>query len=210
MDHRSLIEKLLYLDREFVTSLYEVLRGEAPATQITRSEAMNAGAKLPIFSAGLASTETKTFTVSTTAMLMSLFDELCHYPDASTPPLGDGDTSSICWFEGELSVAKIVLKGRERSKTPSPTSRPSANGEEVEKGAETIFELRSCSKTQLDLITSADYFTSGVAALVRINDVVIEQVSFPVKALVRVLPAKGSFGEWIAVPLVIIERRRDA
>ena len=210
MTHRELLESLLYLDREFIASAYEAIRGKAPATQIARSEGLNAGAKIPVFLATLSSSETKTFSISTVAMLASLLKELNKFPSAKNPSIDKEETSHIGWFQGELSISKVTLRGSSRTQKPGPVERPAVYSPEVEKASETFFTLRNEHSVQLSLITTETYFTSGISSLIRLNDVVTESISFPVKALVRVLPAKGSFRDWLAVPLVIYESRKDA
>jgi hypothetical protein len=188
MKHRTLLERLVFLDREFIASAYEAIRGEAPATQITKSEGMNAGATL-LFTAGLSASETKTFAVSTVGMLSSLMEELTFYPALQNPPIADAAPSRLGWVEGELTLVKTVLKDQD--------------GEQ--KGSETAFAIGTSTGLRLLLITSPQYFVSGIAALLGLNEVVLEHVSFPVRALVRVLPAADSFKHWVAVPLVIYE-----
>jgi len=210
MDSKGLLETLVYLDRDFVAAAYEALKGHAPLTQVTRNEGKNAGATIPFFTAGLSATETRTFTVSTFGMLTELLPEFEKYPLLAAPPLPAKSASRIGWIAGELSVFKVVVK--ERSKQHDQLTRVSSVGTyDPVKGSETYFAVRSAGGTlKLALITTPDYFTSGLGALLRLYETVLEQVSIPVRALVRVYGATSSFQEWIGVPLLIHERAGDA
>jgi hypothetical protein len=206
MEPRLLLERLIYLDRDFIAGAYEALKGHAPMTQVTKSEGMNAGAKIPIFSAGLSATETRSFGVSTFGMTIELLQELEHYPEHVLPPLGTTAPSRIGWIEGEFSVFKVVVRSNSKShdQLKSPGAHM-ASPYNTEKASETYFAIRNLAGLKLALVTTPDYFSSGVASLTGLYETVLEQVSIPVRALVRVYDAKSSFNEWVGVPLFMYE-----
>jgi hypothetical protein len=212
MNSRSLLESLVYLDRDFIAAAFEALKGHAPLTQITKNEGMNAGAKVPFFTAGLSATETKSFSVSTFGMLIDLLPELQNYPKHTTTPVGATEPSRIGWIHGQLSIFKVVVResGKEHNQIKTPrTSKISHH--RLEKSSETYFAIHtpdSCLK--IALITTPDYFSSGVGSLINLYETVLDKVSIPVKALVRVYDATSSFQEWVGVPLVVYEHREDA
>jgi hypothetical protein len=209
MHTSTILNTLVYLDRDFVAAAYESLKGHAPMSQVTKSDGMNAGAKIPFFSGGLSAQETKTFSVSTFGMLAELMPEFEKYSHHSIPPLMDGGISRIGWVEGELSVFKVVIK--ERSKTHDQLSSGSSfvSSYDPEKGSETYFAIRTENgNLKIALVTTPDYFSSGVGALLRLYETVLEKVSVPVRALVRVYGATSSFQEWIGVPLLVYESKR--
>lgn len=210
MNHRDIFERLVYLDRDFIAGAYEAIEGKAPASQITKNEGISAGTNIPFFSGGLSATETRTFSVSTVGMLATLLPKLKEYPQLANPPVQAGAPSSIGWIEGELSVIKVILKGTSKVHSDGPKPRSPAYGSEAEKGSETLFSIRGRTGSKLVLITSPDYFVSGLASLLRINDVVTEEVSIPVRALIRVYAAKGSFQDWLSVPLAMYEHAQGA
>ena len=207
---KPILETLVYLDRDFVAAAYESIKGHAPITQVTRNEGMNAGANIPFFSAGLSSQETRTFTVSTFGMLKDLLPEFENYPNLASPPLADGAASQIGWIEGELSVFRVVVKANSKDHDQLPNAHCSGVYDPV-KATETYFAIRTKGGSlKLALVTTPDYFSSGVAALLRLYDTVLDQVSIPVRALVRVYGATSSFKEWVAVPLLAYEKSTDA
>ena len=211
MPSKTILNTLVYLDRDFVAAAYEALKGHAPLTQVTKSEGMNAGAKIPFFNGGLSAQETKTFAVSTFGMLTELMPEFEMYPRHTAPPLQEDGLSRIGWIEGEFSVFKVVVK--ERSKKHDQLSKPgsSISPYDPEKDSETYFAIRTENgHLKIALVTTPDYFSSGVGALLRLYETVLDQVSIPVRALVRVYGATSSFKEWIGVPLLIYESTRDA
>lgn len=61
----KLFERLIYLDRDFVSAAYELEKGYSPETKITKTEGLNAGIAIPLFSAGASSIESKAYSVST-------------------------------------------------------------------------------------------------------------------------------------------------
>ncbi|GIU44146.1 hypothetical protein TUM4438_14690 [Shewanella sairae] len=71
---------ILYLDVEFISSMYEEVEGESPSVQLTKTESMNAGIKALFASVGVRASETKSFNISTAAMLKKLSKELEAFP----------------------------------------------------------------------------------------------------------------------------------
>lgn len=205
MNLRDLNDRLLYIDREYVSSLYEAIAGISPETKITRTEGLNAGVRIPIFSAGASSVESKAFSVSTLRMLAELFDELVKLPKFETREHGIGARSMIAWVEGNLSVNSIKVTRRTHSVTligKPPRKSPSKEQFVAE---EKYFQIKA-SNTKFALITSIDYFISGLDAFPELLGSVVQQVKMPVNALLRVFSARNSFDEWVATPLVIVER----
>lgn len=212
MEARSLLQSLVYLDRDFIAAAFEALKGHAPITQITKNEGMNAGAKIPFFSAGLSAAETKSFTVSTFGMLLQLLPDFQSYPEHSSPPVGDTEPSRIAWIEGELSVFKVVVRqGSKDHDQLSKSGSLSVAYKNPEKASETYFAIRTAEgRLKIALITTPDYFSSGFGSLLNLYETVLESVSIPVRALVRVYDATSSFNEWVGVPLVVYEKSKDA
>lgn len=206
MLNAQLLHHLVYLDRDFVTGAYEAILGEAPVTQVTKNEGMKAGTQIPFFSAGVSAGESKTFSVSTLGMLSKLLPELNQLPVISKPPLDHGGASKTGWVEGTLSVCKVII--RESSKVHEQFSPVGGliQPYNPEKASETYFAIHARSGVKLALITTPDYFSSGLDALTKLSGTILDKASIPVRALVRVYAASSSFKEWIAVPLVIIER----
>ena len=70
--------------------------------------------------------------------------------------------------------------------------------------SETYFAIHD-GDLKLALITTPDYFSSGLNALTKLYETVLEETTIPVTALVRVMASRSTFNEWIGVPLVILE-----
>lgn len=206
MPNTQLLHHLVYLDRDFVAGAYEAILGEAPVTQVTKNEGMNAGAKIPFFSAGVSAAESKTFSVSTLGMLVKLLPEINQLPSISKPPLPEGAASITGWIEGTLSVSKVVVRASSKVHEQLSPAGGLVQPYDPEKASETYFAIHAQSGVKLALITTPDYFSSGLDALTKLSETVLDKASIPVRALVRVYAATSSFKEWIAVPLVIIER----
>ena len=186
----DLLNTLIYLDREFVAGAYEAFTGTAPVTQITKNESANAGASITLFSAGLSSNESRTFSVSTPNMLLNILPNLDGILAIENMPTGDCQPSKIGWVIGDLGIFRVNIR---------------RNGQDLI-ASETYFGLRCKAGLKLALITSPDYFHSGLGALTRLSETVVNKASIPVKALVRIHSSQSSLDEWIATPHVILER----
>ena len=193
MEPMELLERLLYLDRDFVSSLYECISGEAAATHFTRQEGKKAGAQIPIFSAELSAIEIKSYSVSSLKMLEASLSVLDQYP-----VLADGDdntASQYAWVEGKLSAAV------------SRRTKKDGDGAEVVLASESYFIIRPETGRALALITTENYFSSGVGALSRLQTTILKDLTLSVRALVRALPSSTHFEHCLAIPLVIMEAR---
>jgi len=206
MDKKGIFESLIYLDKEYISAKYEEISDFNPVTSITKTEGLNAGVKIPLLSAGASSIESKTYSISTNTMLANIFDELNLVGEFESKKHAIGQKSKIAWVTGTLSVAKVTLSQTKHTVTIIGTPKES-DGITTEKLAEERF-FRICGEDNLKLalITSPDYFYSGIDSFQSLLGTVVHQVSIPVRALVRVFSSKSALDEWIACPLIIIEK----
>jgi hypothetical protein len=102
--------------------------------------------------------------------------------------------STIGWASGEMSVFLVNLRRRE-------------HGESNERvvASEKYFGIRSPNGMKLALLTTPEYFSSGIGSFIRLYETVLGPHQLQVKALVRAYPANTDFQEDIVVPLVIVE-----
>lgn len=206
MNSTDLLHRLIYLDRAFVSNAYEVILNKQPVTQVVKTEGGNAGVQIPMFSAGVSATESKTFTASTFGMLVELWDELNKLPDIGNATLPDHAPSITCWISGEFTVSEIKVRSRTKAHSQEPKKKLlGISQHDPVKAAQMYFSIRSEGGPMLALVTTPDYFASGIDAFIKFTGTVLDQASIPVRSLVRVYAAKNSFNEWIAVPLVIVE-----
>lgn len=203
-DMASLLDRLVYLDRDFISASYEERTGMAPTTQITKAEGMNAGAKIPFFSAGLSAGESRTFGVSSLGMLRELLPHLDDLPSLTPDMVGAKKRSTTGWIVGELSIFKVEVKeqGKEHEQLSKSSLSAGYNNQTV--ASETYFAIHG-SGLKLALITTPDYFSSGLNALTKLYETVLEETTIPARALVRVMASRSTFNEWVGIPLVILE-----
>ena len=194
MDAFDLIHRLIYLDRDYVAGIFEADTGTPSMTQITKTEGKKAGAAFPVFSAEISAGETRTFSLSSTAMLKKVMPRLKDFPALPTTGVGAGARSMVGWVEGEMSVFVINLRRRE----------PPDNYEKVV-ASEKYFGIHSADGLKVALLSTPEYFSSSLGSFTRLYETVLGPHKFAVRALVRALPASTDFKEHIVVPLVIVE-----
>jgi hypothetical protein len=205
MKNRPLPEKLIYLDSEFVSRLYESKFGCSPKTQITRSQGIQASAHVAFFSGGGNSSESRTYGISSLEMLDKLQDHLLKYPSFASIGYQMDLPSKYFWLEGVLGISKIKVTRTEQAITlvgkPDP-DRKARKDEFI--GEEAYFSFKS-GDAKFALSPTDQYFMSGIAAFKGFAHLLVDRLSLPSRALVRVFSANTSFGEWIATPLVIYD-----
>ena len=185
----------IYLDKEFISDLYEETTGTSPDVIITKLNGSKAGVKALFMNAGVSSTESKSYKVSTSKMLIELENALRSYTR-----LDNGietqltSNSKYFWVSGSMNVAKSTIS----------TQKESDEEPEI-KGEEKYFNINDDNGNRFPLITKSDYFSLNMSELVALTDTVIKTVSFKVDALLKVLPAKTLFNGWVSIPLIIRE-----
>jgi hypothetical protein len=199
MEKLKFLNQLVYLDRDYISSAYEAITGTAPSTQITKTEGKKAGAAIPVFSAEISAGETRSFMLSTTAMLQHLQPSFSAYPKITPQGVTRGNLSQVVWFSGNMNIFKVAI-----------TRQQSAHGnEEQDVASDKYFGIRGKDGLKLALLTTPEYFTSGYDSLMKVYETVLGEHLIPVKGLARVLPAKTDFQESIAIPLFIMEEECD-
>lgn len=193
----DLHKSLIYLDREYIADLYEVATGQSPDTTITSSQGKKAGAAIPVFSAEVSAQETRSFKLSTLGMLAHGWDALTAEPDLDSSKFAPEMRSQYGWFNGELTV----YQAKSSVQRSDGTNDVLAESEH--------FQIRQSPTSSLSLITTPEYFLSGLGTLVKLQKTVLKEMSIPVRAFVRVFAAQDHMKQWVAVPLVMLERESD-
>ena len=155
----KLFEKLIYLDRDFISAMYETEMGYSPKTRITKTEGLNASARIPLISAGASSVESKSYAISTIGMLEKLEDKVANYPNFPETEYHFGNPSVICWANGILSINKIEVK---RSKsTITIIGKPKSNPEDYKDKliAEEYYFSLEANDSKFALLPTPDYFS---------------------------------------------------
>lgn len=198
-------DNILYLDREFISLKYEEIEGVNPDTKITKSESINASARIPLFSGGASASESKIYSISTMGMLDKLLACLPKYQEFNSADFSLGKPSRTCWIEGNLRIHTIKRTRHTSTITifGPPPEKSEKKGPEV-LGEESYYAIES-KKYKFALVPTEVYWASGVAAFQNLIDNVIGPLDIPVKALLRIYAAHTSFEQWMAVPLIIQE-----
>ncbi len=190
----DLHKSLIYLDREYIADFYEVATGQSPETTISSSQGKKAGASIPVFSAEVSAQETRSFKISTLGMLAHAWESINTEPDVDFSNFSLEMRSQYGWCNGELSVYKVK------------TSVSRSDGTSDVLAESEHFQIQQSPESSLSLITTPEYFVSGLGALVKLQKTVLKKMSIPVRAFVRVFAAQDHAKQWVAVPLVILER----
>ena len=192
----DLLASLVYVDREFVTGRYEVTSGQSPSTQFTKTQSKKAGAGLQVFSAEISALETRTFGLSSLEMLAAVL-----------PTLQDEPTLTVATFERRMPSKQGWVAGFLSTLTVAPSTRNQQTGQETKGPEQAYFTLDDKRGLKLAFITTPDYFASGFEPLAKAHKVLTTSLDIPVRAYVRVIAAQAHLDQWVAVPLVILERR---
>ena len=209
MKPQDVIESLVYLDNGFIANFYEATTGKSPETKITKTDALSASVKIPMFGGGASSTESRAFSVSTTRMLIDSYDGLNQYSTFQTGDVNFGQTPVIRWVEGRLSVHKIKVTRKQHTITivGSPKDKGDTAPTEQLIGEETYFGIHASNDAKFALLTSSDYFLDALDTVPKLLGTVVDRIDLPVRALIKVFPAASAMEEWIACPLVIVSKK---
>ena len=188
---------LVYLDRDFVAGKYEIISGQSPSSQITKTHGKKAGATIPVFSAEVSAVETRTLPISTLEMLATVMPTIREEGDIDPSTFKRDMSSRVGWVTATLDT----LTARPSKGVP----RTSTYEQDEEQGCFTLQQ----DSLKLALITTPDYFVSGLDALLKMHKVLLRDLTMPVRALVRIIAAQNYMDDWIAIPYVMYERSDD-
>lgn len=184
--NKNLLDRLIYLDPDFVSSKYEEIKGVSPTTQFTRTEGMKADGKFTILSAGVHSQEAKTFSLSSYQMLKAIYDELERYPSFDPAKFANYQGTQTVWLEGQLTTGEWSFPG-------APESSIYKN-----------FELHA-EVARYSFIVQAEYFRSGFGGLLTAFSALKRDIGVPVKVLARVFYLVENIPSFVACPYLIFE-----
>lgn len=193
----DLHSSLVYLDRDFVAGKYEIVSGQSPSSQITKTLGKKAGAGIPVFSAEVSAVETRSFSISTLEMLATVMPSIQAEGDLDPSTFKRNMPSCVGWVNATLGT--LTAKSS-KGKQGTPTY------EECEEQG--CFTLQR-GPIKLALITTPDYFVSGLDALLKMHKVLLRDLTTPVRAFVRVIAAQNYMDDWVAIPYVMYEQSND-
>ncbi len=180
----SKIDKLIYLDSEFISSKFEEIKGISPVTQMTKVEGIRGQFGVGLLSSGVHTQETRTFKVSSFQMWLKIESELMQYPDFKVDNFVNNKGTFVRWIKGNLSLG-----------TWRESDKPDNSYE--------YFELYF-NNHKVALLTQQEYLTAGFNSILTASSALKSNIRIPVKVLARILwYAESSF--YVACPYIILE-----
>lgn len=180
------MDNLIYLDASFIAAKFEEITGVTGEAQFAKTEGGKADIGFSFAKAGVHTQETVTFKKSSTGMLRELETELkAIYPISDLSTFSNYSGTKFLWVDGILSIQAWAS-------SDDPQTRFDYYGLKV-------------SGRRLALISEPTYFASGFAQVVNASDALVGYVGIPVRALVRVLWHIETSGEFVAVPMIVLE-----
>lgn len=186
LKRRDILERLIYLDTDFISSAYEEIKEVSPKTQFTKVEGMKAEGGIPFLKADLHSQESRTFGLSSVQMLKAIHDDLEQYPKFEPENFSNDLGSQVAWMEGRLSSGR--WKG----------------SAEPESSAYHLFQLVS-NNAHHSFISQPEYFGSSIGALLKAPIVLRRDLGFNVKVLGRILYYVEGVPTFVTCPYVMLE-----
>lgn len=174
------IERTVYLDPDFISSLFEQETGISPTTQFSKTQGMNAGAGIPFFNAGLNSQETKTYSVSLISMYQKIKERLSEYPsfkEASPVPY------PTFWVDGRITVGEW---------------KPKIDGDKICK----FFEMKA-SGMNISLLVNYEYFYHGVGSVHNLTPALQNHFKIQARMLCRTLYSISDRPGYVVRPYII-------
>jgi hypothetical protein len=184
---KDILDKLIYLDPDFISSKYEEIKGISPTTQFTKTEGMKADGGFPFLSAGVHTQETKTFKLSSIQMFDAIRDKLESYPNFQPENFRNYQGTQTVWIEGELTMGEWRVP------------------DDLSSSSEKYFEFKS-GKVHYSFIVQPENFSSNIGALLTISSALRSNIGIPVKVLARILYLVEKIPSFVACPYLIFER----
>ena len=183
----DILDKLLYLDPDYISSKYEEIKKVSPTTQFSRTEGRKGEAGIPsVLKADIHSQETRTFSLSSIQMLKDIYDDLALMRDFRQKEFQNYQGTQTGWIKGELTLGEWV----------SPRVPESSSFKQ--------FEIKS-DGIGYSLIIQPQNFSSNIGALLTASAALRANIGVPIKALVRVLFLVEDIPSFVTCPYLILE-----
>jgi hypothetical protein len=186
LKRREILERLMYLDADFISSAYEEIQNVSPTTQFTKVEGLGAQGGFPFLKADLHSQESKTFTASSIQMLKAIHDHLETFPTFDPQTFSNDLGSRVAWIRGRLSGGR--WKG--------------AN--DPEESAYHLFQLQA-EDAHFSFVCQPEYFLSNIGALLRAPIVLRRNLAFHVRVLGKILYLVEGIPTFVTCPYLMLE-----
>lgn len=178
------LDKLVYLDLDFIARKYEELTGKDPSEKRTHAEGANAGIKAYFASAGVSVTESIAYGVTSRQMLLAIWDGLqTKYKDFDGFENHKG--TKVLWLSGKLTIAEW-----REAKSEQP-------------GYE-FYELHHANE-RMAFLPHDPYFAAGFLKALGASSALKGNISIPVRCLARVLWNVEDARNYVACPYIIVE-----
>ncbi len=186
------LDRIVYVDVEFVAQKYEQIRGTSAPSVMTRTEGGQAGIKALFASAAVHTQESRTYPMSSTKMLEEIFDKLKERHDGiNLDAWENGKGTRVGWIRGNLSVGEWVW------------SRISGGKEEAKEVHK--YYVLHCGDKLLGLLPKIDYFYPGFCDLLDLSEALKANIDIPVSMLARVLFYTEFGSSYVCAPLLMFE-----
>ena len=179
------LNKVLYADPEYISSLYEEIEGAMPVTQITNALGFAGNISAGIAGVGTTIHETKTYKVSSRQMMTQLADELEQIADFDEQQYDPLTGTNVSWLSGKLTV------GEWKSSTTGQVNQ--------------VFELATDGKSHT-LVVQKNLFVAGIGLLIDMDSIVSMGINIPVLMLGRILFYNGLVKNFTTSPYLIFEQ----
>ncbi|GEM_PF-1962289 len=182
--HPLTVDRIVYLDVEYVSLKCEELTGTSPSSVLTKTEGGRADLGISVLKAGIHTQESRSYSLSSFGMLQEINHELSKIGELTLEAFNSGAGSKVGWVDGNLTLGAW--------------SNPKT-GERQE-----IFELIS-GKRNLSLLAKSEYFYPGIGGILGASQALKLNVDLPVRMLGKVHYYVEGARTFVVTPLVISE-----
>jgi hypothetical protein len=190
----DILTKLIYIDSDFISSIYEEVKKVSPKTQFSKTQGIKADGSIKIFSAGVQSQETKSFTLSSFEMLKDIYDELENYPQFKPKDFKNYKGTQTVWFNGEFTMGEWVGTKNEATS-------------EAEIQTHIMYEIKG-KDYDYALLAQPQLFSSNIGSLIEASPAIRRYIGIPIKAFGRVLYYLEDANRFVVTPYLIIETEK--
>jgi hypothetical protein len=182
------LDKLVYLDIDYVSRKYEELTGSNPKEQISKQEGGHATIKTFIAGAGISTHETRTYSVTSRDMLQRIWKGINEgYIVFNETSFANYSGTKIVWIEGMLTIA-------------------SWNKEDDIDSIYKFIQIKNTeSSKKTALLTNMEFFAAGFKEVLSASKALTLNVGVPVRCLLRIMWHVDASQMYTACPYVIVE-----
>ncbi|HEX8265965.1 MAG TPA: hypothetical protein VF596_11195 [Pyrinomonadaceae bacterium] len=186
----DILSKLIYLDSDFISVVYQTVTGDSPQTYFSKTQGKKGDSK-ELFIAHSQNLESKSFNKSSIEMLKEIYAELAKYPNFNPAIFKNYEGTKTVWINGQFTMGEWI-------------STKQIDGKTTKSDPCIMYEIEDNSD-KYALLPQPHLFSSNIGSLINTTSAIRNNIGIPTKTFGRILYKVEDSNMFVMTPYLILE-----